>query len=101
MEVRVGHLALGGGGQVSGNSVLGLHCRVHEFLRSLLELLLCCLGVRVGGPCLVLYLYVDWLAVGTNLLSLLGLRGLISTVHGVVHHSSVERIVVCWLVLSP
>ena len=79
---------------MSGNSVLGLHCRVHEFLRSLLELLLRSLGVRVGGPGLVLYLYVDWLAVGTNLLSLLGLRGLISTVHGVVHHSSVERIVV-------
>ena len=101
MGVRVGHLPLGGGGQVSGNSVLGLHCRVHEFLRSLLELLLRSLGVRVGGPGLVLYLYVDWLAVGTILLSLLGLRGLISTVHGVVHHSSVERIVVCWLVLSP
>ena len=86
---------------MSGNSVLGLHCRVLEFLRSLLELLLCSLGVRVGGPRLVLYLYVDWLAVGTNLLSLLGLCGLIAAVHRVVHHSSVERIVVCWLVLSP
>ena len=101
MGVGVGHLPLGGGGQVSGNSVLGLHCGVHEFLRSLLELLLSSLGVRVGGPCLVLYLYVDWLPVGTNLLSLLGLRGLIATIHRVVHHSSVERIVVCWLVLSP
>jgi hypothetical protein len=101
LGVGVGHLPLGGGGQVSGNSVLGLHCGVHEFLRSLLELLLCGLGVRVGGPSLVLYLYVDWLPVGTNLLSLLGLRGLIATIHRVVHHSSVERIVVCWLVLSP
>ena len=81
--------------------MLGLYCGVHEFLRSLLELLLCSLGVRVGGPSLVLYLYVDWLPVGTNLLSLLGLRGLIATIHRVVHHSSVERIVVCWLVLSP
>ena len=101
MGVGVGHLPLGGGGQVSGNSMLGLYCGVHEFLRSLLELLLCGLGVRVGGPSLVLYLYVDWLPVGTNLLSLLGLRGLIATIHRVVHHSSVERIVVCWLVLSP
>jgi len=101
LGVGVGHLPLGGGGQVSGNSMLGLYCGVHEFLRSLLELLLCGLGVRVGGPSLVLYLYVDWLPVGTNLLSLLGLRGLIATIHRVVHHSSVERIVVCWLVLSP
>ena len=76
LGVGVRHLAFGGGGQVARNSVLCLHSGVHEFLRSLLELLLRRLGIRIGGPCLVLYLYVDWLPVGTSLLSLLllGLR---------------------------
>lgn len=85
---------------MSGNSVLGLHCGVHKFLRSLLELLFCGLRVGVGGASLILYLNVDWLAVGTSLLSMLRLGGLIASIHGVVHHSSVERIVVCGLILS-
>ena len=32
LGVRVGHLALRGGSQVSRNSVLSLHSGVHEFL---------------------------------------------------------------------
>ena len=83
------------------DSVLSLNCGVHEFLRSLLELFLGGLGIRVSGSSsLILYLYVDWLAIGTCSLSLLlGLGGLVATVHGVVHHSSsIEWIVILGLV---
>jgi hypothetical protein len=84
-----------------GNAVLPFHCRVHEFLRSLLKLLFSRLRIGVGDPSLVLNLDVDGLAIRTRGLLALSRRiscGIGATVHGVVHHSSVEWIVLLLLI---
>ena len=84
------------------DAVLGFHRSVHEFLGSLLELLFGGLRIGVGWAGLVLYFDVDRLTVWTCLLlsSLLGLGGLVATIHSVIHHSaSIERISVLLLLI--
>lgn len=76
-----------------GDTVLSFHSRVHKFLGGLLKLLLRGLRVGVGhDPSLILDLDVDGESLGIGLWLLLALGTLIASVHGVVHHASVEGV---------
>lgn len=87
---------------MAGDAVLSLDSGVHELLGGLLELLLSGLRVGVGRPCsLVLNLDVYRLAVWTNLLLLLlTIRGLVCSIHSIIHHTSVKRIIALLLLIS-
>jgi hypothetical protein len=77
-----------------------LHSRVNKFLGSLLELLLRRLRVGVGHHArLILDFDVDGQPLGIGLLLLLTLSALIASIHGVVHHAAVERIIALLLLI--
>ena len=82
------------------HAMMGFHRGVHELLGCLLELLFGCLRIRACWPRLVLNFDVDRLTIWPGLLSSsLRLGRLVTTIHGVIHHTPVKWITILLLLI--